>query len=311
MKTRSWERAEKIKREIENGTIAQKQIGLSQALDAFIADCEARNLSQATLRKYSYLCSRLREFSAASQCRHLGDFTTESVRAFRSFRTSLSPRTSGKELERIRTFFSFCVQNDWIAKNPATTIKAPEVKPNPTLPFSDAEVSKILATADFRSQVFFRILLHSGLRIIDAAMLRPERIQNGRVFLYTQKTGVPVFVPVPPDLLTDLGNLALTAGYYFAVESDKPSTVAEYYRIKLRKAAHACGVKNAHPHRWRDTFAVRLLEKGVPLETVSILLGHTDLKTTQRAYYPWIKSLQDNLERAVALTWTPTLVRVK
>lgn len=42
------------------------------------------------------------------------------------------------------------------------------------------------------------------------------------------------------------------------------------------------GVKHAHPHRFRDTFAVELLLAGVALDQVSILLGHSFVKITER-----------------------------
>lgn len=42
----------------------------------------------------------------------------------------------------------------------------------------------------------------------------------------------------------------------------------------------------AHPHMFRDTFAVELLLSGVPMEDVSILLGHTSIKTTEGSYAP-------------------------
>lgn len=52
-------------------------------------------------------------------------------------------------------------------------------------------------------------------------------------------------------------------------------------------------------HRFRDTFAVELLLKGVPIEQVSILLGHSSLKITERHYSPWVKAQQGQLEAAV------------
>jgi site-specific recombinase XerD len=63
------------------------------------------------------------------------------------------------------------------------------------------------------------------------------------------------------------------------------------------------GIEDGHSHRLRDTFSVDLLQKGVSLETVSMLLGHTSIKTTQRHYAPWVKSRQDALEKAVKLSW--------
>ena len=325
LKTRSFDTAQRVVRELENGKHEKeppKIVTIRHALDVFYADCESRNLNQSTVSKYRLLRTMLLDYTDGKNLSDIRDFGREHALYFRHSWTG-SPRTLSKRLERLRAFFNFCVDNDWIVKNPAKSIKPPQIRPCPTLPFTADELARILAKADFRSQVFFRILLHSGLRIIDAATLRPERIHDGKLLLYQQKTGVPVWVPLPPDLMADIETLKLVGGMYFATESDYPRSIAEYYRQKLLKAAIAAGLmqkrkkgeprrKNAiHPHRFRDTFAVRLLERGVPLETVSVLLGHTDIKTTQRSYAPWVKSLQDNLELAVQKTWEqPKLARV-
>jgi integrase/recombinase XerD len=56
-------------------------------------------------------------------------------------------------------------------------------------------------------------------------------------------------------------------------------------------------------HRLRDTFAVDLLQKGVPLEEVSKLLGHESIKTTEKSYAKWAKGRQDRLDSLVIETW--------
>jgi integrase len=63
------------------------------------------------------------------------------------------------------------------------------------------------------------------------------------------------------------------------------------------------GVKNAHFHRFRDTFAVELLLAGVPIDQVSILLGHASVKVTERHYSPWVKARQEQLEAAIRKLW--------
>jgi len=59
-----------------------------------------------------------------------------------------------------------------------------------------------------------------------------------------------------------------------------------------------------HAHRFRDTFAVELLLAGVPLERVSVLLGHSSVKITQKHYNPWVLARQEQLEADVMRTWS-------
>ena len=56
-------------------------------------------------------------------------------------------------------------------------------------------------------------------------------------------------------------------------------------------------------HRLRATFAVDLLQKGLPLEHVSKLLGHKSVTTTERHYARWVKERQDRLDSLVSATW--------
>jgi integrase len=64
------------------------------------------------------------------------------------------------------------------------------------------------------------------------------------------------------------------------------------------------GVQGGHAHRFRDTFAVELLLAGVPLERVSVLLGHSSVRVTERHYAPWTKSRQDQLEADLQRAWS-------
>jgi hypothetical protein len=55
---------------------------------------------------------------------------------------------------------------------------------------------------------------------------------------------------------------------------------------------------------FRDTFAVEMLLAGVPIDQVSILLGHASVKITEKHYSPWVRARQDQLEASVQRAWT-------
>jgi integrase len=62
-------------------------------------------------------------------------------------------------------------------------------------------------------------------------------------------------------------------------------------------------IRHGHAHRFRDTFAVGLLQAGVPMDQVSVLLGHSSIKVTKQHYSPWVGARQEQLEADVRRTW--------
>jgi len=303
---RNWEAAQKLVRELEGGAGAQT-VPVTDACERFLADCEARHLGPAQLGKYKLLIGELKKaFDGVP-------VSGVSVDHLRSLRESwvLSAITSRKKIERLRTFFKFCQESGWCHSNPARALKPPKETHTPTLPFSDSEIEKIVWAIEIyperpkgrRAQVraFVNLLRYSGLRIRDAVTLSKEKIQDGKLLLYTQKTGTPVHIPLPKSVLNELGAIPTTKFYFWSGNGDPKSAVADWQR-SLSKLFSLAGVKG-HAHRFRDTFSVDLLKAGVPLESVSVLLGHTSIKTTEKHYAPWVKSRQISLEKSIEKAW--------
>jgi len=240
------------------------------------------------------------------------------VDALRRFRATWpdSPITAAKNLERLRNFFRFCADSRWIADNPAKAVRPPRVIQSPTLPFEESDWQTLLDACDrislrgpyrernrTRMKAMLLLLRYSGLRIRDAATLTRDRIKNGKLFLYTQKTGTPVTVPLPPAVIDALKDIPHVSEKYFfwSGNGDPKTTVADWQR-GFRRLCELADV-SGHFHMIRDTAAVGWLTKGVPLDTVSILLGHSSIRITEKHYAPWVKSRQDMLEAVVMKTW--------
>ena len=201
----------------------------------------------------------------------------------------------------------FCVDADWIAKNHAKAVKLARVTYEPTLPFSASELQRLLeASVTFRGNgtrlhAMIRLLRYSGLRIGDAVALTRDRVNDGSLFLYTAKTGTPVRCPLPEAVVHELERLPGEKFFWNGTGTLK--TALEHWRRAFVSLAESANVQNAHFHRLRDTFAVSLLEKSVPIEQVAMLLGNTPAIVLKH-YAPWVRERQQQLDSAVRKTWT-------
>lgn len=303
---RDWEAAGEI------GVVKKPDIPvISEAVDRFFDDLAAQKLSQETIRKYENLLrKRMLPWCETKGFKYLKQLSVEEVRQFRASWTDGALYAS-KNLERLRAFFRFCTHGDWLAKNPARTIKAPRVTDRPTLPFTREEMQRILDACErypgnqARLKAFVLTMRYSGLRIGDTIALDRSRLAGNKLFLYTAKTGTPVFVPLPPAVIDALDGLSANErGRFFSTGDAKPQTARANWSRYLDALFELAEVSGGHSHRFRDTFAVELLLAGAPLETVSVLLGHSSVKVTERHYRPWVRSLQRKLEEEVTRTWS-------
>ena len=147
------------------------------------------------------------------------------------------------------------------------------------------------------------MLRYSGLRIRDAVTVSRDRIHDGKLFLYTAKTGTAVWCPLPPFVIEAVEAVQGNGRFIFWAGESKPKSAVGDWQRSLRRLFRLAGVPDGDAHRFRDTFAVELLLAGVPLERVSVLLGHQSMRVTEKHYAPWVKARQDQLESDVRRTW--------
>lgn len=313
---RSWEAGQTLVRKWEAEGVGAEMVTIPGAIEKFNEDARARKLTDSTLAKYRVLFAQLEEFAERKGITVVRSLTVPDVREFRAT-WSDGAISAYKKLERLRAFFRFCVDSKWMDDNPAKAVKPPKVTTPPTLPYNEDEIRRMLEACDryprrnslgqdncARIKAFVLLLRYSGLRLQDAVTLERSRLKEGKLFLYTQKTGTPVYVPLPPHAAQAItGIRPASTERFFWSGVGKPRSCMSVWDRSLRRVFELAGIEGGHAHRFRDTFAVALLEKGVPLDVVSVLLGHSSVRITERHYAPWVRSRQDALERAVALTF--------
>lgn len=186
----------------------------------------------------------------------------------------------------------------WIVENPVTGLKAPKVDRMPTLPFSDEEIAAILEACDrignnnpreiqrarLRARALVLTLLYSGFRISDAVKLERAAVdmKTGRLLVRMMKTRAPLYIRLPQVALDALAAVAVEAAYFFWSGKSKLCTAIGSARRSIDCVLKLAGVKDGHPHRFRDTFSVALLQNGADLRTVQLLLGHSPIRTTEK-----------------------------
>jgi integrase/recombinase XerD len=317
----SWSAAQKtIGQWIEAGGVGvtkQTSMPVSDAIAAFLADLDGRGLAIGTTRKYRTLLERkLLPWTRAHGRPLLSTLTLDSLSQFRGTWAE-APLAKQKSQERLKSFFAWCRARGWVATNQATDLSAVKVTHDPTLPYTPEEMGRILAAVDrypafntqgydnrARVKAFVLALRWTGLRMRDVVTLRRDAVVDGRIFLYTQKTGTPVRVPVPQAVIDALAAVGGTGTYYFWTGRGTAENATSAWRRSLRVLFELAIVSGAHAHRFRDTFAVELLLGGAELIDVSILLGHSSIKVTEKHYSPWVSARQNRLESAVRGTWS-------
>jgi integrase/recombinase XerD len=307
---------------------------IQQAIELFIADKRAQGLNAGVIKKYARELARLQMFFAQQSKFHVREITFDDLIKFRAAWEAAYPSsmTRQKVQERLRSFLRYCYESGALAKVPRLSpIKVDEP---PTLPLTEKEYANLLShctafNPDKAKKVhaLVQLMRHSGLAIRDAVTLERAEIvwdakkKAHRIVTSRQKTGVHVSILLAPDVSKELlevlnGNeryVFWNRGAFGGNASTKrgtngqETTVVGMYQTALRDLFKAAGVylEDQHmvSHRLRDTFAVGMLEKGVPMEEVSRMLGNS-LRVCEKHYAKWAQSRQDRLDSLVTATWS-------
>lgn len=327
--TRDWARAaKKIDKLLQAKPGATREPrSIAEGITFYIDDCRGRSLKASTVISYEKTLEHLKVFAESEGVRSVEDIDLTLLTEFRSRRRVGIPEgaeherpikasTSRKELETLRAFCAFAMQHKWIPENFAKQVRPPREDRRPTMPFTGDEVDRIIdacnriqddnpATVErtrLRARALCLTLLFSGMRISDVVKLerRTVDLETGRVFLRMMKTGIPLYLQLQEPALIALRALPIESEqYFFWNGSAKLSTCVGNARKTISRVFASADV-DGHPHRFRDSFSVALLENGKDLRTVQQLLGHTSLRTTEKYYAPFVESRQREIEAATA-----------
>ena len=275
---------------------------IREACSIFVdQEAHIRNLRQATIQGYETAFRSLSRWADENDLLVLEDLDESAARAWVGSWTC-RPSTARLRLSQLKAFFRFTVERGWAARSPLATLRPPRSDSPPTMPLEVSEMRALLAAAEGQPKERALILLmrYSGLAIGDAVTLRRDSVAGVALTLRRARSGEQVTVDLPHAVVRAMMSIrSRNPDYIWWSGRGKPVTCAKYWRSRLGLIADRAGVAGFRPQRLRNTFAVSLLARGVLIQDVSSLLGHSSIQITERYYAPWDRHRLDRLTGVV------------
>lgn len=262
--------------------------------------CENGQLSDTTFSKHLITIRNLKDYIKGKyelEDYPIQDINYEFIDGFFTFlRKTKSHNTALKDIDRFRQIVILSFNSGVINKNPFTTWK--QVKEKKEVEFlTEAEINKIEKKqfgSDRLNKVrdVFVFCCYTALAYSDCFELTPEHIHtddSGNIWIIKprKKTNVMAKIPLIPKALRILQK------YNFEL----PVLSNQKYNCYLDEIGTICNIKKKlHTHIARHSAATLFLNNGVPIEAVSKILGHTNIKQTQHYAKLLDKSIMESVK---------------
>jgi len=213
-------------------------------------------------------------------------------------RQGARPRTTARLLSSMRRFYRYRVREHGAADDPSASIDAPKLGRSLPKALTEAEVELLLAAPavetpeGLRDRTMLELLYATGLRVSElVALTVPQlNLRQGVVRVFG-KGSKERLVPLGEEAMAWLERYlqhgrpafasALGSDFLFPTRRGPCMTRQTFWHL-IRRHARAAGIhKEISPHTLRHAFATHLLNHGADLRVVQLLLGHSDLSTTQ------------------------------
>lgn len=252
---------------------------------------------QATLVKFETIKSKVErfiKFQYKKSDMFLEELSYQFITNFEYYlktEEKIQHNTTMKYIQNLKKIIHLSVKNGWLHRDPFTDFKCSFKKVERNI-LTQEEIDRLENKTFTPRRIeivkdLFVFSCYTGLAYIDVMGLTQNNISvgiDGEKWLFTQrhKTGEKVRVPLLPVALAIL-NKYKSDPEVLSKDSLLPKLSNQRLNGYLKEIADLCGInKNLTFHLARHTFATTItLANGVPIETVSKLLGHTNIKTTQ------------------------------
>jgi len=294
----------KIRTEIVEGSYFDKLIGRNKTfkdmVERFMKEY-APKVSRAT--RISYLSS-LTHFNPFFEETRLLDITPKMISRYKVLRIDegAKPATINRELAMLSKAFSLAVRDwDWIKENPVSKVQKEKVDNKRDRWLNKDEEKQILDNSPDWLKEIVTFALHTGLRLQEMLSLEWSRVNLFRrtILIKDTKNGNPKTLPlnkIALDVLNQRSTVKSIKNDFVFFNSNGEKINANVLRTAFYSVLRKVGIDDFRLHDLRHCFATRLAQAGVDIYKISKLLGHKDIKMTQRYAHHCPDSLRDGVE---------------
>jgi len=279
---------------IDQAQLQQDKSSVDNFLDVLWME---RGLSENTMQAYR---GDLYDFTGwlAQRGKQLDRTGTGDVLAYLGVLDAKSVRTTARRLSSLRRLFQYLARENLIQQDPTVNVESPHL--GRTLPKSltEKEVEQLLAApavdreAGIRDRTMLEVLYATGLRVSELVGLRLDQVNLRQgVVRISGKGGKERLVPLGEEAVSWLENYLHNArskffrqapdATLFPSNRGRPMSRQTFWYAIKRYAVLAGINKPLSPHVLRHAFATHLLNHGADLRVVQMLLGHSNISTTQ------------------------------
>lgn len=275
-------------------------IDLTSAREQFTQYLDKRRRARATIVAYGKDIEQLTSFLANMGKGTVDEITRDELDAFlrKLASDAYTPKSISRKINSIKTFFRFLKASGYVAVDPAVEIEHPpyEVKPPRILTKLEYRALRDACRGDVRTYAIVELFLQTGIRIGELAALTLDDIKENELHIAAQEGYPARTVPLNKAAKEALARYLEVRGTnaqnasLFITKTGKPLLIRNI-RTAIDRYFRVAGIEGAKVNDLRHTFIAHHLMAGTPITTLSKLVGHKRLSTTEK-YLELVKDKQ-------------------